>query len=55
MATGKQPKQELVITTIRVPRTFWGKVRTRAFEEGLGTGALIIKALGEYLKRGDRR
>jgi hypothetical protein len=45
-------KRELVITTVRVPRVFWGKVRARAFEEGLGTGELIIRALSEYLRKG---
>jgi hypothetical protein len=52
MKKGKPAKQDLVITTARVPREFWGKVRARAFEEGLGTGELIIKALEQYLKGG---
>jgi hypothetical protein len=43
-------EQDLVITTARIPRDFWGKVRARAFEEKIGTGALIIKALEQYLK-----
>jgi hypothetical protein len=47
-----KPKEEVVMTTVRVPREFWGKVRIRAFEEGLGTGALIIKALEQYMKGG---
>jgi hypothetical protein len=51
MAKRKQPKEGLVITTIRAPRPFWAKVRTRAFEEGIGTGELILKVLAEYLKR----
>jgi hypothetical protein len=47
----KTEKQEaLVITTVRIPRGFWGKVRIRAYEEGLGTGELIIKALDQYMK-----
>jgi hypothetical protein len=46
---GKQA--DLIITTIRAPRPFWAKVRTRAFEEGIGTGELILKVLAEYLKR----
>ena len=50
MKKGKQPKQDLVITTARIPREFWGKVRARAFEEKIGTGELIIKSLEQYLK-----
>lgn len=49
MAKNK-PKPDLVITTARIPREFWGKVRARAFEEKIGTGELIIKALELYLK-----
>jgi hypothetical protein len=52
MKKRKQPKQDLVITTARIPREFWGKVRARAFEENMGTGELIIKALEQYLKGG---
>ena len=52
MKKGKQPKGDLVITTIRAPRPFWAKVRTKAFEEGLGTGELILKVLADYLKKG---
>jgi len=50
MKKSKQP--DLVITTARIPREFWGKVRARAFEEKIGTGALIIKALEQYMKGG---
>jgi len=48
----RKPKEDLVITTIRAPRAFWAKVRTKAFEEGLGTGELILKVLAEYLRKG---
>jgi len=51
MAKAKQPKEDLVITTIRAPRPFWAKVRNQAFVEGLGTGELILKVLAEYLKQ----
>jgi hypothetical protein len=47
----KEKQLDLVITTIRAPRPFWAKVRTKAFEEGIGTGELILKVLAEYLKR----
>ena len=49
-----KPKNEMIATTVRVPREFWSKVRTRAFEEKLGTAELIIKALDQYLKGGSR-
>jgi hypothetical protein len=56
MKKGKQQKgEDLVITTIRAPRPFWAKVRTKAFEEGIGTGELILKVLAEYLKKGESR
>jgi hypothetical protein len=55
MGKGKQPKEDLVITTIRAPRGFWSKVRTRAFEEKISVGALTLKALAEYLKKGESR
>ena len=51
MAKAKQPKEDLVITTIRAPRPFWAKVRNQAFVEGVGTGELILKVLAEYLKQ----
>lgn len=52
MPKKKEQSEALVITTVRVPRGFWGEVRIRAFEEGLGTGELIIKALKQYMKGG---
>ncbi len=55
MGKGKQAKPDLVITTIRAPRRFWFKVRVRAFEEGISVGALTLKALAEYLKKGESR
>ena len=51
MAKDKPAKQDLVITTARIPRDFWARVRARAVREHLGTGELIIKALTEYLKK----
>jgi hypothetical protein len=55
MAKQKKPKEDLVITTIRAPRAFWSKVRTQAFNEGMGTGELILKLLAEHLKKGESR
>lgn len=46
----QQIKEETIATTVRVPRSFWAKVRAKAFEEGLGTGELIVRALEQYLK-----
>jgi hypothetical protein len=48
----KKPKPAQVITTMRVDREFWGKVRTRAFDESLSVTALVVKVLTEYLKGG---
>jgi predicted DNA-binding ribbon-helix-helix protein len=52
MKKAKPMKQ--IITTMRVDREFWGQVRTRAFAEGLSVKALIVKVLGEYLKKAGR-
>jgi hypothetical protein len=52
MKKGKASKPDLVITTIRAERKFWGQVRARAFAEGLGTGELVLKVLADYLKKG---
>lgn len=52
MPKKKEQEEARVITTVRIERGFWGKVRIRAYEEGLGTGELIIKALEQYLKGG---
>lgn len=49
-----KPKAQ-VITTMRVDREFWGKVRTRAFDEGISVTALVVKVLGEYLRKGESR
>jgi len=51
MKKGKQAKQDLVITTLRAPREFWVKVRTRALVEGLSMGAFVLKVLAEYLDK----
>jgi len=55
MRKGKRAKPDLIITTIRAERQFWSKVRTRAFEEKISVGALTLKALAEYLKKGESR
>ena len=50
MTKGKQD-QDLIMTTVRAPREFWAKVRTRAFKENISVGELVLKALDAYLKR----
>jgi hypothetical protein len=54
MPKAKRPQPKLIITTIRAPREFWAKVRARAFEENTSVGALTLKALAEYLKKGGK-
>jgi predicted DNA-binding ribbon-helix-helix protein len=46
----KAAKKPTVITTMRVDREFWGKVRNQAFNEGLSATALVVKVLSEYVK-----
>jgi hypothetical protein len=48
----KPKPKETIATTVRVPRELWDKVQHRAVDEGIGTGELIIRLLGEYLKKG---
>jgi predicted DNA-binding ribbon-helix-helix protein len=50
----KAKAKDQVITTMRVDREFWGKVRAQAFDEHLSVTALVVKVLDEYLKKGDR-
>jgi hypothetical protein len=44
-----KPSEE-VMTTLRVSRAFWAKVRTQAFAEGISTREFVLKALEAYLK-----
>lgn len=43
---------EIIKTTIRVPKTLWDRVRIRAIEDGSSAEAIVVKALGEHLKKG---
>ncbi len=43
---------EIIKTTIRVPKALWDKVRIRAIHEGSSAEAIVISALGEYLRKG---
>jgi hypothetical protein len=50
-----KPKEEIVKTTIRVPKPLWDKIRIRAIEESTSAEALVIVALEGYLnKKGSR-
>lgn len=49
----QKPKaEEIIKTTIRVPKQLWDKVRIRAIEQNTSAEALVVKALGELLRRG---
>ena len=48
----KKPTDEIIKTTIRVPKQLWDKVRIRAIEQGTSAEAIVVKSLGEYLKKG---
>jgi hypothetical protein len=54
MATGK-PKEEIVRTTLRMPRPLWEKVQHRAIDEHKGIAELVLDAVVEYLKKGGSR
>jgi len=48
----QKSKEEIIKTTIRVPRQLWDKVRIRAIEQSTSAEAMVIKALTELLKKG---
>jgi len=54
MAKSK-PKEEIVRTTLRMPRPLWERVQHRAIDENKGISELILQAVTEYLKRGESR
>ena len=43
--------EEIVRTTIRVPRSLWDAVRHRAIDENSDAQELVIRALRQYLKQ----
>jgi hypothetical protein len=47
-------KQQIIKTTLRCPAELWKRVRMRAIKDGTTAEALVIAALSEYLKKGDR-
>lgn len=49
--TPKPDKDEIIKTTIRVPRELWNAVQHRAIDEGTSAQDIINRALAGYLKR----
>lgn len=47
-------KEEIIKTTIRVPKPLWDKVRIRGIEQGMSAEAIVVTALGEFLKKGGK-
>jgi hypothetical protein len=47
-------EEEIVKTTIRMPRGLWDKLRHRAVDENTDLQTLVARALAEYLKDGPR-
>jgi hypothetical protein len=52
MATigGMKKNEEMVKTTIRLPRSIWRDARVRALDEGIDLQDLVSAALTSYLK-----
>jgi hypothetical protein len=48
----KPAKPDIVKTTIRVPKSLWDKVRHRAIDLNISAEALVIEALGDFVKKG---
>jgi predicted HicB family RNase H-like nuclease len=47
-----EKEEEIVRTTLRIPRKLWDQVRHRAIIDRLSLQELVIKALSEYVKKG---
>jgi hypothetical protein len=47
----KATDEEIVRTTIRVPRSLWDAVRHRAIDDNSDAQELVIRALQRYLKQ----
>ena len=50
-----QPADEVVKTTIRMPRVVWHAARVRALDEQIDFQDLVVAALEAYLKKPQRR
>jgi len=48
----KTPKTEVIKTTIRCPKQLWQRVQHLAIDLGVSAESIVVKALGEYLKKG---
>jgi hypothetical protein len=48
----KPKEQEMIKTTIRVPKELWDKIRIRGIEQGISAGEIVVQSLGDYLKKG---
>jgi len=49
-----QAGERMVKTTLRVPHSVWTSARIRALEEGIPVQQLVIRAIGEYVKKGGK-
>ncbi len=47
----KGSDEEIVRTTIRVPRSLWDAVRHRAIDDSSDAQELVIRSLQQYLKQ----
>jgi len=50
----KQDKEEIVRTTLRVPRDLWERAKHAAIKERVSLQEMFNQALAEYLKKGGR-
>jgi hypothetical protein len=51
----KSTEEEIVRTTIRVPRSLWDAVRHRAIDDKSDAQELVVRALQLYLKQKEGR
>jgi hypothetical protein len=55
MAKKNKPKEEIVRTTLRMPKPLWEKVQHRCIDENRGIAELINQAVLEYVRKGESR
>jgi hypothetical protein len=49
-----KPKEPVITTTLRMPKSLWQQIQHQAIDEGKGIAELILDAVREHLKGGSR-
>ncbi len=49
--TKAKPQEEIVQSTLRIPRALWKKINHIAVDKGLSMAQAVLEAIKEYCKR----